>query len=158
MGTVMNGLLARLFPKTIDNRYRGQRLALWLFYPLIAVTLWRSQHHIFAADGGAQSIATIPLDTFGGDGAAAVISAFALWGLSQLLLGLVFLLVAIRYRALVPLCWLLVVLEYGGRVLIGMWKAMPTEETAPGAAAALPLAGIAVLMVALSLWPSKAGR
>ena len=56
--------LSLLLPKTIDNNFSGHRVSLWFFYLLTAVTLWRSQHHLFSADGGAQSIATIPLDTY----------------------------------------------------------------------------------------------
>lgn len=47
-------MLEQLFPKTIDNTYRGQKIALWFFYLITAVWLWRSQHHMFATDGGAQ--------------------------------------------------------------------------------------------------------
>ena len=43
---------------------------------------------IFTSDGGAQSIAKLPLDTFTQNGADTVVSLFSLWGLSQLLSGL----------------------------------------------------------------------
>ncbi|MEZ4637022.1 MAG: hypothetical protein R2856_19065 [Caldilineaceae bacterium] len=69
-----------LFPQTANNDYRGAPLAKWIFVFLTAVTLVRSLIHIFAADGGAQSIATIPLSDFTASGAAAVIGMFALWG------------------------------------------------------------------------------
>ena len=81
-------MLERLFPPTANNDYRGHWLALWVFVPITVVTLVRSGIHIFRADGGAQSIATIPLDTYSDPAATAVILVFALWGLSQLLLGL----------------------------------------------------------------------
>ncbi|PTT86938.1 hypothetical protein DBR45_60995, partial [Pseudomonas sp. HMWF031] len=61
----MNRLDPRLIvPPVISNVFPGRRLALWLFAPLVLVTLWRSQHHLLAADGGAQSIAHIPLDGY----------------------------------------------------------------------------------------------
>ena len=74
-------MLNLLFPKVVDNRFRGQLIALYAFYPITALTLWRSQHHIFASDGGAQSIATITLDQFTEGGANAVVFVFALWGI-----------------------------------------------------------------------------
>ena len=151
----MTAILARLFPKTITNVFPGQRIALWLFVPLTALTVWRSQHHIFAPDGGAQTIATIPLDSYTDAGAAAVITIFALWGLSQLLIGLLYLIALIRYRALIPLLYLLFTLEYAVRLYIGHIKPIETAETAPGAAANLPFAIAGLILLALSLWPRR---
>ena len=88
----MKHLIDRLFPAAFDNVYRGHPIALWVFYALTALTLWRSQHHVFAADGGAQSIATIPLDSYTQAGASTVITIFALWGLAQLAMAFIMLL------------------------------------------------------------------
>ena len=151
----MNHILNRLFPAQFDNVYRGNRIALWLFYPLTAVTLWRSQHHVFAPDGGAQSIATIPLDTYPQGGAQSVITIFALWGLAQLAMGLIMLLALIRYKSMVPLLWLFIFLEYAGRRLIGIYKPLETVETAPGQTAAYVLPIVALVMLVLALWPEK---
>ena len=120
-------MLDRLLPRRVD-RYDGHRLALWLFVPITLVTLVRSAIHVFEHDGGAQSIATIPLDTMTSGGAEAVILVFALWGLSQLLLGLVFVVVLWRYRGLVPLMYLLLLLEYFCTWLKG--SAWPAEAVA----------------------------
>ena len=89
-------MLERLFPRQVDNDYRGHPIALWLFVPITLITLGRSLVHMFRADGGAQSIATIALDSYTTAGSAAVIGTFAKWGLSQLLLGLVYLVVLWR--------------------------------------------------------------
>jgi hypothetical protein len=151
----MKHILGRLFPAQLDNVYRGNRIALWLFYPLTAITLWRSQHHIFAPDGGAQSIATIPLDNYTQGGAQSIITIFALWGLAQLAMGFVMLLAAIRYKSMVPLLWLFILLEYGGRKLVGIYKPIETVGTAPGAVAGYVLPIVALVMLALALWPEK---
>jgi hypothetical protein len=139
----------------VDNRYRGHPLALWLLWPAIIAALWRSQHHMLAPDGGAQSIATMPLDLYPPGARANIIALFGQWGLSQLLLALLMLLVALRWRALVPLMWLLIVLEAGGRQLVGWAKPVVTLHTAPGAAGNLPLLLVALVMLALSLRPSR---
>jgi len=44
---------------------------------LTVITIGRSLAHIFLPDGGAQSIATIPLDSFTTNGEATVIHIFA---------------------------------------------------------------------------------
>lgn len=152
----MNHILGRIFPAQFDNVYRGNPIALWLFYAFTAVTLWRSQHHITAADGGAQTIATIPLDTYTQGGAQSIITIFALWGLAQLAMGLIMMLAAIRYKSMVPLLWLLIILEYGGRRLIGIYKPLETIETAPGQTAAYVLPIFALVMLVLTLLPEKA--
>ena len=67
-------MLERLFPAHFDNNFRGYNSALWVFYAFTVLTIWRSQHHLFASDGGAQSIATIPLDSYSAAGASTVVS------------------------------------------------------------------------------------
>ncbi len=151
----MNSILERLFPARFDNVYRGNRIALWAFYPLTAVTLWRSQHHLLAPDGGAQSIATIPLDTYTSGASATIVAIFAQWGLVQLLLGLLMLLAAARYKSMVPLLWLIVFLEWAGRGLIGQFKPVETLGTAPGQMGNLIVPFVALVMLALALWPEK---
>lgn len=69
------------------TEYRGGSVAWYFFVLLTVVTLVRSLIHIIARDGGAETIATIPLSTFTENGAAAVVHLFALWGLSQLVIG-----------------------------------------------------------------------
>ncbi len=154
----MKHVLQRLFPAQYDNVYRGNRLALWLFYPLTAATLWRSQHHITAPDGGAQSIATIPLDTYTEGGAQSVVTIFALWGLAQLAMALIMLLASVRYRSMIPLLWLFIFLEYGGRRLVGIFKPLETVGTAPGQVAAWVLPIVALVMLVLALWPEKSAE
>ena len=92
----------KMLPRQLNSERPGNPVALWLFCLVTAVTVGRSLAHILLPDGGAQSIATVPLDQFSGEGAAAVITSFALWGLSQLLLSVVMVLVAVRYHGLIP--------------------------------------------------------
>jgi hypothetical protein len=148
-------LLQRLLPASANAEFTGRPLALWALYPVTAINLWRSQHHMFAPDGGAESIATMPLSSYGPGAKANIIAIFAQWGLSQLLFGLVMLVVAVRYRALVPLVWLLLCLEYAGRQGLGLIKPVHTVGTAPGAAANPLLLLLALVMLALALWPAR---
>jgi hypothetical protein len=83
----------RLFPQPVTNRYSGAPLARWVFISLTVITIGRSLAHIFLPDGGAHSIATIPLDSFTTNGEATVVQVFALWGLSQLLFGSLYIVV-----------------------------------------------------------------
>ncbi len=151
-------LLNRVFPKELNNHFYGHKLSLYVFYVLTAITLWRSLHHLLAPDGGAQSIATIPLDTFSQTGAQAVVGAFGLWGLSQLVVGLLYLVGAIRYRSMIPLLYLLMFLEYFVRaVYFPLSKQIPTAGTAPGAISNLPMIVLSLGMFVLSVKKPKDG-
>jgi len=150
-------LLERVFPPAIDSRFPGKKPALYAFYLITAVTIVRSCIHLFAPDGGAESIATIPLGSYSPDAAAAVISIFSLWGLSQLLIGMLYLLASLRYHSLIPLFYLLMAVEYLGRFLIGRAKPIATAGTAPGAVINLPIAILAALLFCLSV-NGKEGR
>lgn len=143
--------MEKLFPQPITNRYGGAPIAKWVFILLTVITIGRSLAHIFLPDGGAQSIATIPVNSFTTNGAATIIHVFALWGLSQLLLGLLYLVVVWRYQALIPLMYLFILVEYTGRLLLAFAKPVVTNGTAPGAIGNYILIPLALLMLALSL-------
>ena len=144
-------MLENLFPKTVTNKYRGASIAKWVFVALTVLTIGRSLAHIFLPDGGAQSIATIPLDDFTANGAAAIIHISALWGLSQLMFGLLYVIVLWRYQALIPLMWLFILFEYSGRLLLTFAKPFETAGTAPGAIGNIIFIPLALIMLALSL-------
>jgi hypothetical protein len=57
----------------------------------------------------------IPLETFGAEAASTVMLLFASWGLILLVLSLLGIVVLIRYRAMVPLMYLLLSIEQIGR-------------------------------------------
>lgn len=151
----MKNILERIFPAKLDQRFPGQKVALWVFYPLTALTLWRSQHHLFAEDGGAQSIANIPLDTYPDGAAGTVIAIFALWGLSQLIIAMIYLAAAVRYRSLIPFLYLLFILEYAVRTWSVMAKPIEAVGSTPGIVANVPFILIGTLMFGLSLWAPK---
>ncbi|NKB32797.1 MAG: hypothetical protein GKR91_06830 [Pseudomonadales bacterium] len=144
-------MLRKIFPSTVDNNYSGNRIALYFFYVITVITIGRSCIHIFAADGGAQSIATIPLDSFTQGGAEAVIFIFAQWGIAQLMVGFMYLLVAVRYRSLVPLLYLFIFFEWSSRIALALYKSIETSGVAPAAMAQLILVIIVPVMFFLSI-------
>lgn len=140
----------KVLPDIVDNNYRGHKIALWFFYLITVVTIVRSCIHIFKDDGGAQSIATIPLDTYTNGGAEAVIFIFAYWGLSQLMFGLLQGVVAWKYRSLIPLMYLFLLFEYVARFGISAFKSIETTGQAPGGVANYVLPIVFIIMFFLS--------
>jgi hypothetical protein len=109
--------------------YHGARLSYWYLIALTVVTTGRSVVHVFAADGGASSIAGIDIEVAGGDN---IVAMFGQWGWSQLLLALVGWLIIVRYPFLVPLALLMQVLDWGGRMLVGGIKPLVIDSPPPG--------------------------
>ena len=148
-------MIEKLFPKNIDNQYHGISIVKWIFMAMTVLTVGRSLAHIFLPDGGAQSIATIPLDGFTSSGAKVVIGMFAQWGLTQLMFGLLYVLVLWRYQSLIPLMWLFIAFEWSGRLVLGFFKPFETMGTAPGAIGNLIFPFLALIMFVLSLRTKK---
>ena len=143
-------MLRKIFPHQVDNTYSGHKLGLYFFFLITLVTIGRSCVHIFAADGGAQSIATIPLDTYSQGGAEAVIFIFAQWGIAQLMVGFIYLLVAWRYRRQNPLMYVFLFFEWSSRIALGFFKSIETAGVAPAAIAQLVLVLLIPVMFFLS--------
>jgi len=148
-------MLGKLFPKNIDNHYRGMSIAKWVFVAMTVLTIGRSLAHMFLPDGGAQSIATIPLDAFSSEASAVIIGMFAQWGLTQLMFGLLYVIVLWRYQSLIPLMWSFILVEWTGRLLTGFYKPFETVVQAPGGIGNMIFPVVALVMLVLSLKEQK---
>jgi hypothetical protein len=144
-------VLKRILPERVDNRYRGHPLALWLFVLVALQKLGLSLAHMFKADGGAQSVSTIPLDSYPPGAAQNIIGLFARLGLEQMLLAALFVLVLVRYRAMIPLMYVLVVVHYLGSRGVGLMKPLVLAGTSGAQTPALVVAVISVIGLVLSL-------
>lgn len=143
-----------LLPREANNDYRGSPIALYTFCVLTAIVLGRSLIHFFKSDSGVNSIATFI--TFSGDpDPNRLIYMFsALWGTQQLLTVFVFAVVLLRYRNLLPLMYVLLILEACFRMTVGGLHPVGEEyylRTPPGKLANLPLLFVSGLMLYLSL-------
>lgn len=145
-------MIPKLLPRQVDNTYSGYRAALWLFALVVLMKTLMSLNSIFNGHTVASSADGIPLDTFTSAGAQAVVSLFAAWGLGQLMICLLCILVLARYRALIPFMFALLLVEHLSRRLI--FHIMPIAGTgrSPGAAVNLVLLTLMVVGLALSLW------
>jgi hypothetical protein len=144
-------VLSRIFPERIDNHYRGHKFALWLLYPITIMKVAIALGAIFAADGGAQSADGIPLDTYGSEAAKAVIAVVAYSGLPDLFLGLLFVLALFRYRAMIPLMYVLTVADYLGHRAIGFIKPIVRTSVPSGSIINLTFFALSIAGLILSL-------
>jgi len=144
--------MLQLLPQRIDNTYGGHRLALWLFGLLIFMKGSIGLGTIFNGHSAATSADGIPLDTFTPAGEQAFVALFAAWGLSQFILNLIGLLALVRYRAMVPLMFALLLLEHLNRKLIFWVLPIPRTGTPPGYFLNLGLVAVMIVGLLLSLW------
>jgi hypothetical protein len=96
-----------LLPKQFDNTFRGWRLGLWLFVPVLIVRLGIGFNSAFNARETAMNADGIPLNLLGEAGANEAVALFALLGFAGFVLALLGVLVLLRYRSMIPLIYLL---------------------------------------------------
>ena len=143
--------IKKVFPKN-PSRYEGFRIIrlIALLYMLVMVV--RSCIHLFAPDGGAQSIAGIDTSVEGGDN---IIAIFHQWGAIQLILAVLLLVLFFRYAGLTPLVLLTLALDPVLRFVAGQQMSLTTIGTPPGEA----LNGVAFYLLLVlflgSLWNKK---
>lgn len=100
-------MLTRLLPPSSNAFYEGAPAAAHFLALLGVLTIVPGCIHSFLPDGGAGVIAGIDL----GECRRVIVALFAWAGATQIVFGIVMLLVAVRYRTLVPLVLTLVVIE-----------------------------------------------
>ena len=122
-----------------------------IFLIISIFTIIRSLVHIISPDGGASSIAGIPLSTFSLGASQTIIFMFALWGISQLIIGLLYVYVLVIKPKLIPLMLLSLTLEYSLRLIIGQFKPILTTHTAPGAYGNYIMIPLSIVLFLLSI-------
>lgn len=140
-------------PRTIDNTYRGHKLALWLFGLVVLVRLAISLSSMFDGYRMATGPDGIPLDTYPPAAVRTIVSILAAFGLAHLVIVALCILVLVRYRSLVPFMFALILFEHVTRRLI-LQVVLPIARTGrpPGFAINLVLLVLMVAGLTLSLW------
>lgn len=146
------GILNRIFPQQFDNTYRGRKLALWIFALLALMKLGISLSAIFDTYNMARSADGIPIETFTSGGAEAVVSVTALLGLSELMLAALCIMALVRYRSMISLLFLLLLVEFVGKKWILLVKPIVRSGPSPSNYINLILLALLVSGLLLSLW------
>ena len=146
-------MLSRMFPKQLDNDYRGYQAAIWLLVLFLLVRTFAGVSQIglnplWTKSEILQGVERVPLDTFDTKAADAVIVLFGWWGATNLMLNILGFIAVVRYRAMIPLVYLLIVGSHIGQVVLA--------DTAPiarmlGAGASRPIIGVALLLIGLAM-------
>ena len=122
------------FKKLLPNNptsFEGFRAIRIVTAIYLLVMVVRSCIHLFAADGGAQSIAGIDTSVEGGNN---IIAIFHQWGAIQLILAVLLLVLFFRYPGLTPLILLTLALDPVMRFIAGQMLSVTSTGTPPGEA------------------------
>jgi hypothetical protein len=115
--------IKKVLPEDIST-FQGFRLIRFITVLYMLVMVVRSCIHLFAADGGAQSIAGI--DTS--------VAIFHQWGAIQLILAVLLLVLFFSYPGLTPMVLLTLVLDPVMRFIAGQMMSVTSTSTPPGEA------------------------
>jgi hypothetical protein len=143
--------IKKVFPNN-PSKFEGFRIIRLIALLFMFVMVVRSCIHLFAPDGGAQSIASIDTSVEGGDN---IIAIFHQWGAIQLILAILLLVLFFGYPGLTPLILLTLSLDPVLRFVAGQQMSLTTTGTPPGEA----LNGVAFYLLLVlflgSLWNKK---
>jgi hypothetical protein len=120
----------KLLPSN-PTKYEGFRAVRIVTAIYLLVMVVRSCIHLFAADGGAQSIAGIDTSVEGGDN---IIAIFHQWGAIQLILAVLLFVLFLRYPGFTPLILLTLALDPVLRFVAGQMMSVTATGTPPGEA------------------------
>ena len=122
------------FKKLLPNNptsFEGFRAIRIVTAIYLLVMVVRSCIHLFAADGGARSIAGIDTSVEGGNN---IIAIFHQWGAIQLILAVLLLILFFHYPGLTPLILLTLALDPVMRFIAGQMMSVTSTGTPPGEA------------------------
>ena len=145
-----------LFPSRLNNRYEGSKIALYGLYPIFAMYIFRSLVHFLAENSGLVGIATIKVFPISdGLNPNNIIYLFAsLLGATQVSLTIVLLILFIKYKNLIPLIYLICLLDQCLRLISGYLHPLGEDyyiNTPPGVISNIPVLLYLILMFYLSL-------
>lgn len=145
-------MLDLLFPQNIDNRFPGQKAALWLLGLMALMRTMMGVSVMFNTHMTAITADGIPLDSYPVSAADNIVAMFALLGLTYFMTALVCWLVLVRYRAAVPLMFTVLLLQFLAGLLLRVFHPFVRVGSPPAAYVNLTLLTILLVGWGLSLW------
>ena len=145
-----------LLPPKLSNEYKGLKVAEYGLYPIFAIYIFRSLVHFLAENSGLVGIASIKeLPILNGLDPNQLVYLFAsLWGATQVSLTLILLILFIKYKNLIPLIYLICLLDHCFRLISGSLHPLTEDyyiNTPPGVIGNIPMLVYFILMFYLSL-------
>ena len=147
-----------IFPRQANNNYLGGAVPFYGFCLLAAVMLFRSTVHLLKDDSGVNSIASIMVFEGTPDPNNIIYMFSAIGGVQQMLWVMFYGLVLWRYRNLIPLMFVLALVEGAfGFIVQSMHPLTPEyfEHTPPGMVGSLPKLLFCAIMLLIAVRQSS---
>ena len=146
----------KLFTSDLNNQYKGSKFVQYGLYPIFAIYIFRSLVHFLAENSGLVGIATIKeFPIIDGLDPNNIIYLFAsLWGATQVSLTIILLILFIKYKNLIPLIYLICLLDQCFRLISGYLHPLSEDyyiNTPPGVISNMPVLLYLIFMFYLSL-------
>ena len=146
----------KLFTSDLNNQYKGSKFVQYGLYPIFAIYIFRSLVHFLAENSGLVGIATIKeFPIINGLDPNNIIYLFAsLWGATQVSLTIILLILFIKYKNLIPLIYLICLLDQCFRLISGYLHPLSEDyyiNTPPGVISNIPVLLYLIFMFYLSL-------
>jgi hypothetical protein len=149
---VGSNMLEDVLPRSIDNGYRGQKLASWIFGLLVLMKCVIGVNSIVNGAAVMSTADGVALNTYPAAAAQNLVAIWGLLGLSHLVIGALGVLVLVRYRGMVPLMFALLLLSHLGGKLILEFHPIVRTGAPPASIINLMQLMLIVVGLALSLW------
>lgn len=138
-------MLNRVFPRQADNTYSGHPLAIWILAGIAVLRLVMGLNSVLQPHDTAINADGVALATFAPAAAREVIVEFSLLGNYFIVLALLTAVVLIRYRAMIPLMYMVMLYQQlGARVILHVRAGAPLLAPHSVGAAHLVVLGILV--------------
>ncbi len=145
-------MMEKLFPRPIDNKYSGSKIALWLLGAIVFIHVAQSVMVLVNGYSIAQQADGIPLETYPPAAAQTILAIFMVGSLRRLIISLAGALVLFRYRSAVPLMFVVLAFNYLGGQLIFQFVPLIRVGTPPGVIVNFIMFILTILGLALSFW------
>ena len=146
-------LIDTLLPERASNDFRGGRIPIYGFCLMLLPVTFRSMVHFLKDDSGVNSIASIHVFPGDPDPNHVIYMFSSVGGMYQTLILLIYLVVLYRYRNLIPLMFVLMLVEVGFRMVVSSIHPLTEEfyvRTPPGKLTNLPFALLSLAMLYVS--------
>ena len=135
--------------------YHGHKTIRIITAVYLLIVVIRSCVHLFASDGGANSIAGIDISVEGGDN---IVAIFHQWGAIQLMLAGLLCVLFFRYPGFTPLVVLTLAIDPIMRAIAGDMMPVTSQSTPPGEALNWPVFFTIVILFAASIAESSSNK
>jgi hypothetical protein len=142
-------------PRSIDNNYCGQKLALWLFWVVVIIRAAQGVSLIINGYSIVKDADGIPLETFPVAASQSIVGMFAISGGSRIVLSALGILTFLRYRSAIPLMFAVLALDQIAKELLLQFNPLYRIGNPIGPIVNVVLMFLTIIGFSLSVWGKR---